>query len=82
MRAEIGISEPLSIYINTFGTSKHPDSFFINLIKKHFNLTPRGIIDTLNLKNTKYLDTAAYGHFGRKDKNFSWENLDMASRFT
>ncbi|MBY0581202.1 MAG: methionine adenosyltransferase [Rickettsiales bacterium] len=78
----IGISEPLSIYINTFGTSKHPDSFFINLIKKHFNLTPRGIIDTLNLKNTKYLDTAAYGHFGRKDKNFSWENLDMVSKFT
>ena len=76
----IGISEPLSIYINTFGTSKRSDSSLIKMIKDNFNLTPKGIIDTLDLKNVKYIDTAAYGHFGRKDKKFSWEKLDMVSK--
>jgi S-adenosylmethionine synthetase len=50
------------------------------MIKDNFNLTPKGIIDTLDLKNVKYIDTAAYGHFGRKDKEFSWEKLDMVSK--
>ena len=78
----IGISEPLSIYVNTFGTSQHSDSSLIKMIKNNFNLTPKGITDTLNLKNVKYIETAAYGHFGRKDKNFSWEKLDMVDKLT
>jgi S-adenosylmethionine synthetase len=71
----IGISEPLSIYVNTFGTSRHTDQDLIKIIEKNFSLTPKGIIDTLNLKNVTYYDTAAYGHFGRKDKLFPWEKI-------
>ncbi len=72
----IGISEPLSVYVNTFGTGQHDDAELVNIIRRNFLLTPKGIIDTLNLKNVTYCDTAAYGHFGRADKDFPWERLD------
>ena len=69
----IGVAEPTSISVNTFGTSKIEDSKISNAVSKVFNLTPRGIIDTLGLLNVKYQPTAAFGHFGRNDKNFTWE---------
>ncbi|WPX95954.1 methionine adenosyltransferase [Candidatus Bandiella euplotis] len=71
----IGISEPLSIYVNTFGTSKYKDNDLVKLIRDNFSLTPKGIIDTLDLKNIRYQDTAAYGHFGRRDVEFNWEKI-------
>ena len=72
----IGISEPLSVYVNTFGTGQHDDAELVNIIRRNFLLTPKGIIDTLNLKNVTYCDTAAYGHFGRADRDFPWERLN------
>ena len=76
----IGISKPLSIYVNTFGTSRYSDDHIIRIIKENFDLTPKGIIDTLNLKNINYLESAAYGHFGRMGDNFTWEKLDIADK--
>lgn len=72
----IGIAEPTSISIDTFGTGKIPDTKIIELIRKHFDLRPRGIIDMLNLLRPLYLPTAAYGHFGREEETFSWEKTD------
>jgi S-adenosylmethionine synthetase len=76
----IGISKLLSIYVNTFGTSQYLDDYIINIIKENFDLSPKGIIDTLNLKNINYLESAAYGHFGREGDNFTWEKLDMVEK--
>ncbi len=72
----IGIAEPTSISINTFGTGKIPDSEIVKLVKKHFDLRPRAIIETLDLLRPIYKPTATYGHFGRTDENFSWEKMD------
>jgi S-adenosylmethionine synthetase len=74
----IGIPEPVSIFVDTFGTGKVEDDKIISLIKKSFNLTPKGIIETLNLKRPIFKKTAAYGHFGRNDEDFTWEKTDMA----
>ena len=77
----IGMVEPLSVYVNTYDTSKLSDLELINLINKTFDLTPRGIRDMLNLSNVNYLSTAAYGHFGRDSINtesFTWEKTDKA----
>lgn len=74
----IGVPEPVSIHVNTFGTGKIPPREIIELIKKHFDLTPKGIIEKLNLRRPIYKKTAAYGHFGRNDEAFTWEKTDMA----
>ena len=74
----IGVAEPTSISINTFGTGKLPDDNIVNLVREHFDLRPKGLIDMLDLKRPIYRDTAAYGHFGRELDNFSWEKTDKA----
>jgi S-adenosylmethionine synthetase len=73
----IGISEPVSIQINTFGTGVIPDTQLSDFVMKEIDLTPRGIIKRLNLRRPIYRKTAAYGHFGRTEKEFTWENLDL-----
>lgn len=72
----IGIPDPVSIYINTFGTGKIAEEEMIALIRQHFDLKPSGIINMLDLLQPIYQATAAYGHFGRKDVHFTWENLN------
>jgi S-adenosylmethionine synthetase len=74
----IGVAEPVSLMIFTDRTSKVPEKRVVELIKKHFDLTPRGIIRSLNLLRPIYRLTAAYGHFGRSEKEFTWEKTDMA----
>lgn len=74
----IGVAEPTSINIDTFGTNKVPEEKIVELVRKHFKLTPRGIIESLNLRRPIYLKTAAYGHFGRDDPDFTWEKTDKA----
>ena len=74
----IGVAQPVSVLVNTFGTSKISEEEISELIKKNFSLTPRGIIDTLNLRRPIYRKTAAYGHFGRNDPDFTWEKTDKA----
>jgi S-adenosylmethionine synthetase len=72
----IGVAEPTSISINTFGTGKISDAHIIELVRKHFDLRPRGIIEMLNLRRPIYRATAAYGHFGRTEDSFTWEKTD------
>ena len=72
----IGIAEPTSLLIDTFGTSKFDEETLSNVIRKLFKLTPKGIIETLDLKRPIYKQTAAYGHFGRTDIDLPWEHLD------
>ena len=74
----IGVAEPTSIGINTFGTGKLSDAIIIDLIRKHFDLRPRGLISMLDLKRPIYRKTAAYGHFGREENTFTWERTDKA----
>jgi len=74
----IGIAQPTSINVDTFGTNKIPEAKIAELVKKHFKLTPRWIIEHLNLRRPIYRKTAAYGHFGREDPDFTWEKTDMA----
>ncbi len=72
----IGVAEPTSININTFDSEKISKEKLYALVDKHFDLRPKSIIEMLNLKNINYLPTAAFGHFGRLDNNFSWEKTD------
>jgi len=74
----IGVAEPVSVAVNTFGTGAIPDSRFTDLVRENFSLTPRGIIDTLKLRRPIYRQTAAFGHFGRSGEGFSWEATDKA----
>jgi|TARA_Y100000310_G_scaffold240524_2_gene244352 S-adenosylmethionine synthetase len=74
----IGVAEPTSINVNTFGTGKTTDDKIAALIREHFDLKPKGLIDMLDLKRPIYRDTAAYGHFGREDADFPWERTDKA----
>ena len=74
----IGVADPTSISVNTFGTGIVPDSQIVALIRKHFDLRPRGIIEMLDLKRPIYAPTARYGHFGRELENFTWEKTDLA----
>lgn len=74
----IGIPEPVSIFVDSFGTSKIDDTEIVSLIRKNFDLTPKGIIEKLNLRRPIFKKTAAYGHFGREDEDFTWEKIDMA----
>ena len=75
----IGVADPTSISVNTFGTGKLPDHEVIALIREHFDLRPRGIIEMLDLKRPIYRPTASYGHFGREGEGFSWERTDRAA---
>lgn len=72
----IGVAQPVSIAIDTFGTGKVSDNQLIQAIRKHFDLRPAGIIQMLDLKQPIFKETAAYGHFGRKDIEFTWEQTD------
>lgn len=74
----IGVAEPTSISIDTFGTGKLPDDKIVALVREHFDLRPKGLIAMLNLKRPIYQATAAYGHFGREEADFTWENTDKA----
>ena len=77
----IGIAKPVSISVNTFGTGKLADHEFENMISENFDLTPKGIRETLSLRDVEYLPTATYGHFGREGPSFTWENTDKVSVF-
>ncbi len=72
----IGVAEPVSMMVNTFGTSRHSEEELKKLILKNFDLTPHGIIRDLKLRRPIYSQTAAYGHFGRTEEGFSWEEID------
>jgi S-adenosylmethionine synthetase len=72
----IGVAEPVSVTVNTFGTGAIPDDQFTELVRENFSLTPRGIIDALNLRRPIYRKTAAFGHFGRNEEGFTWEVTD------
>ncbi len=74
----IGVAEPTSIGIDTFGTGKIADEQIIQLVREHFDLRPNGLIAMLNLKKPIYQSTAAYGHFGRTEDSFTWEKTDRA----
>jgi len=74
----IGVAEPVSLHVDTFGTGKLSDTAILELINKHFDLRPTAIIERLELYKPIYLQTAAYGHFGRNDLDLPWERLDMA----
>jgi S-adenosylmethionine synthetase len=74
----IGLAEPVSVMAETFGTGAIPDEQIIELIRSFFPLTPRGIIETLNLRRPIYRQTATYGHFGRSEPGFTWERTDKA----
>ena len=77
----IGIAEPVSIYVDTKGTGVIPDSEISKMITKEVDLTPKGIIERLKLRRPIYQKTAAYGHFGRTENEFSWEQLDLVNLF-
>ena len=74
----IGVAEPVSVLVETFGTAKVAEELIAKLITQHFNLTPAGIIKTLDLRRPIYKQTAAYGHFGRTDVELPWEKTDKA----
>ena len=75
----IGVAEPVSVLVDTFGTGKIAEDKIEELVRKNFKLTPKGIIDSLNLRRPIYKKTAAYGHFGRNDADFTWEQTDKAA---
>ncbi len=75
----IGVAEPVSVMVNTNGSGKLPNSKLVELIRRNFQLTPRGIIESLDLLRPIYRKTAAYGHFGRREPGFTWEQTDKAA---
>ena len=77
----IGVAEPVSVFVNTKGTGKISDKEISKMIQQEVDLTPRGIISRLNLRRPIYQKTSAYGHFGRNDKDFTWEQLDLVPVF-
>jgi len=77
----IGVAEPVSIYVDTKGTGVISDKEISNMISKEVDLTPKGIITRLNLRKPIYQKTSAYGHFGRTEKEFTWEALDLVPKF-
>jgi S-adenosylmethionine synthetase len=74
----IGVADPVSVTVNTFGTGAIADEHFTDLVRENFKLTPRGIIEALNLRRPIYRKTAAFGHFGRTEPTFTWEATDKA----
>jgi len=75
----IGVAEPVSLYVNTFGTNKIPENQIEELVRKNFDMKPSGIVSQLDLKRPIYKKTAAYGHFGRNEVEFSWEKTDKSA---
>lgn len=75
----IGIAKPVSIHVDTFGTGRVPDARIVELVRQHFDLRPKAIIQTLDLLRPIYQATAAYGHFGRTEASFTWERTDKAA---
>jgi S-adenosylmethionine synthetase len=75
----IGVAEPVSVLIDTFGTGVIGDDTISELVRAHFKLTPRGIIESLDLRRPIYRKTAAFGHFGRNEPEFTWERTDKAA---
>jgi S-adenosylmethionine synthetase len=75
----IGVAEPVSVYVDTFGTSEVSPEKLTEIVRENFKLTPRGIIETLDLRRPIYRATAAFGHFGRNEASFSWEQTDKAA---
>jgi S-adenosylmethionine synthetase len=78
MAYAIGVPEPVSVLAETFGTGKVPPEDIVKIIRKNFDLTPKGMIETLDLRRPIYKKTAVYGHFGRNDPDFTWEKTDKA----
>src|SRR3979411_3022193 len=76
----IGVADPVSVRVGTFGTERVDPERTPDLARSHFKLTPRGIIESLNLRRPIYQKTAAYGHFGRSDADFTWEATDKAAK--
>lgn len=74
----IGVAEPTSISIDTFGSAAIPEVRIVDLVRAHFDLRPKGLINMLDLKRPIYQPTAAYGHFGRERDDFTWERTDKA----
>ncbi len=74
----IGVPEPVSVMVDTLGTGKVPDELLCTMVHKHFELTPAGILKALDLRRPIYKQTAAYGHFGRSEPDFTWERIDRA----
>jgi S-adenosylmethionine synthetase len=75
----IGVADPVSVRVDTFGTGKVSETKLTELVRKNFSLTPKGIIESLNLRRPIYRQTAAYGHFGRSESDFTWEATDKAA---
>jgi S-adenosylmethionine synthetase len=75
----IGVPEPVSVHVDDFGTGKVPHEKLVDMIRKNFDMTPKGIIQTLDLRRPIYRKTAAYGHFGRTEPEFTWEKTDKAA---
>jgi len=76
----IGVAEPVSVLVETFGTGKLSEAKLTELVRKNFALTPKGIIESLNLRRPIFQKTAAYGHFGRTEPEFTWESTDKAAQ--
>ncbi len=76
----IGVADPVSVAVDTFDTGKIDDKKISDLVREHFKLTPRGIIESLNLRRPIYKKTASYGHFGRNEPDFTWEHTDKADK--
>jgi S-adenosylmethionine synthetase len=74
------VADPVSVLVDTFGTSKVDPTMISDLVRAHFKLTPKGIIESLSLRRPIYCKTAAYGHFGRSDPDFTWESTDKAAK--
>ena len=74
----IGVAEPTSVMVETFGTGKLDEAALTKLVREHFDLRPRGIVTMLDLLKPRYVDSAAYGHFGREEEHFTWERTDKA----
>jgi S-adenosylmethionine synthetase len=77
----IGVAEPVSVFVDTKGTGVIPDFEISQIISKEVDLTPKGIIDRLKLRRPIYQKTSAYGHFGRSEDGFTWEQLDLVNIF-
>jgi S-adenosylmethionine synthetase len=75
----IGVAEPVSVLVDTSGTGKVSDDKLSELVRQHFDLTPKGIISSLDLRRPIYRNTAAFGHFGRTEPEFTWERTDKAA---
>ena len=75
----IGVADPVSVLVDTFGTGQIADEKLSDIVRDNFKLTPRGIIETLDLRRPIYRKTAAFGHFGRTEPEFTWERTDKVS---